>query len=94
MTRLETGAQYRVIKPGAYLRWWEPLGPNCQQGASLKLEVGDIITYDRLRHGGGSDDVDYNYFTKDKAYGAFWPNNWGMCDTSFLEPVAVPAGAV
>lgn len=85
---LQPGAQYRIVKPGARLTWEVPMGPSCWQGAQLKLNVGDIITYDRCAYGGGSDDVYYNYFTKDNARGKFWPNNWGMCDTSFLEPVA------
>jgi hypothetical protein len=87
------GTQYRVIKPDARLQWWEPCGPNCQQGASLKLAVGDIITYERNAYGGGSDDVNYDYFSKDGKCGAFWPNNWGVCDKSFVEPVDVPVGA-
>jgi hypothetical protein len=94
MTGLVKGEQYRVVKPGASLHWWEPCGPNCQQGASLKLEVGDVITYDRNAYGGMSDDVYYDYFRKGKAYGQFWPNNWGISDKSFLEPVTAPVGAV
>jgi hypothetical protein len=93
MTGPETGAQFRVVKSGAYLRWWEPAGPNCQKGASLKLEVGDVITYDQNAYGGMSDDVNYDYFRKDTAYGQFWPNNWGACDMSFLEPVPAAVGA-
>lgn len=88
MTRPEVGKQYRVIKPGAALSWWEPCGPYCQESKRVTLNVDDVITYTRQTHGGGSDDVDYNYFTKDKSCGAFWPNNWGMCDMSFLEPVS------
>jgi hypothetical protein len=87
------GTQYRVIKPDARLQWWEPCGPNCQQGASLKLAVGDIITYERNAYGGGSDDVNYDYFSKDGKCGAFWPNSWGSCDKSFFEPVDEPVGA-
>jgi hypothetical protein len=89
---LKTGEKYRVVKPGASLQWWKPCGPNCQQGASLKLAIGDVITYDCSAYGGGSDDVYYNYFKKDGQLGQFWPNNWGTCDTSFLEPVATPVG--
>ena len=87
------GTQYRVTKPNAYLQWWEPCGPNCQQGAGLKLAVGDIITYERNAYGGGSDDVNYDYFSKDGKCGAFWPNNWGVCDKSWFEPVSAPVGA-
>lgn len=90
---LKPKAQYRVTKPGARLRWWEPLGPNCQQSASMPLAVGDVITYDRNAYGGGSDDVNYDYFRKDDKCGAFWPNVWGICDVSFLEPVVTPGGA-
>lgn len=93
MTGPETGAQFRVVKPGACLHWWESCGPNCQKGASLKLEVGDVITYDQNAYGGMSDDVNYDYFRKGTAYGQFWPNNWGACDMSFLEPVTATIGA-
>jgi hypothetical protein len=84
---LRPGAQYRVVKTGARLTWEVPIGPSCWRGAQLTLNVGDIITYNRCAYGGGSDDVDYNYFTKDQQCGKFWPNNWGRCDTSFLELV-------
>jgi hypothetical protein len=94
MTGLVKGEQYRVVKPGARLFWWEPCGPNCQQGAGLTLEVGDVITYDRNAYGGMSDDVYYDYFRKDGKCGQFWPNNWGTADKSFLEPVPAPVGAV
>jgi hypothetical protein len=83
------GDQYRVVKDGGRLNWWEPRGPNCQQGASLALKIGDVITYERTAHGGGSDDVDYDNFSKDGKCGAFWPNNWGCVDSSFLELVAL-----
>jgi hypothetical protein len=93
MTGPAKGEQYRVVRSGAYLRWWEPCGPNCQQGASLKLEVGDVITYDRNAYGGMSDDVNYDYFRKGTACGQFWPNSWGACSMSFLEPVTTTVGA-
>lgn len=87
------GIQYRVVKPGAHLSWWKPTGPHCAEGVSLKLEVGDVITYSQYAYGGGSDDVYYDFFTKGGACGRFWPNNWGSCDASFLEPVKTPVGA-
>lgn len=93
MTRPEAGAQYRVVKPDAKLFWWKPCGPHCQQGDSLALKVGDVITYERHAYGGGSDDVYYDYFRKADKCGQFWPNNWGACDMSFLELVATPVGA-
>jgi len=93
MTELVKGAQYRVVKSGAYLQWWESRGPNCQQSVSLKLEVNDVITYGHNAYGGMSDDVNYDYFRKGAACGEFWPNNWGAGNMSFLEPVATTVGA-
>lgn len=39
------GRKYRVIKEGAQLTGMQPAGPNCQQGWSQKLQVGDVLTY-------------------------------------------------
>lgn len=90
MRNANPGDQFRVIKPDARLMWWIPAGPSCQQGANLRLQAGDVITYVRNAYGGGSDDVYYDYFSKDGQCGQFWPNNWGAADASFLEPVAAP----
>lgn len=42
--RFEKGKKYRVVKPGARLRGYKPVGPNCEEGWSRDLEVGEIIT--------------------------------------------------
>ncbi len=93
MARPEIGVRYRVVKPGAALRWWKPAGPHCHEGASRPLAVGDVITYERHAYGGMSDDVYYDYFRIGNDSGQFWPNNWGTCDMSFLEPVTAAVGA-
>jgi len=92
MRDANAGDEFRVLKPNAYLMWYVPCGPNCWQGASLHLQVGDVIKYERNAYGGGSDDVNYDYFSKDGKCGAFWPNKWGSCDRTFIEVVAKATG--
>lgn len=84
---LASGQKYKVVKSGATLSYWIPRW-NYQEGASVKLLEGDIIEYRDFVYGGGSDDVCYHRFSKDGQVGQFWPNNWGMCDLSFLELVS------
>lgn len=40
----ERGQRYRVVKAGASLSGMKPIAPNCQQGWSMPLNVGDVIT--------------------------------------------------
>jgi hypothetical protein len=88
---LAAGQKYRVVKSGAYLAYEIPKhGPRYTfyEGGSIKLSEGDVVEYCKTAYGGGSDDVYYTFFSKDGQTGKFWPNNWGMCDLSFLELVS------
>jgi hypothetical protein len=84
--QLTAGQKYRVTKAGAYLAYEIP-HYGYSECRSLKLSEGDVIEYVRNAYGGGSDDVYYDYFLSGDKKGKFWPNNWGICDASYLEPV-------
>lgn len=83
---LVSGQKYRVVKSGAFLSYYIPRY-GYEEGASVKLLEGDVIEYRDFAYGGGSDDVCYHFFSKGKETGKFWPNNWGVCDSTYLEPV-------
>jgi hypothetical protein len=84
--QLTVGQEYRVVKAGAYLAYEIP-HYGYSECFSLKLSEGDVIKYVCNAYGGGSDDVNYDYFLCGDKNGKFGPNNWGICDTSYLEPV-------
>ena len=85
--KLTKHSRYRVVKPAATLRWQTPIAPYAWKGESLQLKVGDELEYLGRVHGPGSDDVDYDLFSCGDVRGHFWPNNWGLCDTTFLEEI-------
>lgn len=84
---MDKGDKFRVIKKGAKLTWWVPSGYCSHTGASLALEVGDVVEYAGRIMGMGSDSVPIDRFKKGEQVGEFWPNDWGTHDKSYLEAV-------